>query len=89
MKKKLSVSEQIKHMKMKGICFDIISEADAAEYLEHNNYYLTEKLLAEGFAIWSIIELLSLKDFLNYIRVSMRNIPRPLMDIIYIIQLIL
>ena len=56
MKKKLSVSEQIKHMKMKGICFDIISEADAADYLEHNNYYFKLKAYAKNYAKYQIGE---------------------------------
>ena len=35
----LSVSEQIEHLKKKGIAFEICSEKDAADYLTNNNNY--------------------------------------------------
>ena len=40
MKKLLSVDELIEHMKNKGIIFDEVSEDDAKEFLQKNNYYM-------------------------------------------------
>lgn len=39
-KKLLSVDELIEHMKNKGIIFDEVSEDDAKEFLQKNNYYM-------------------------------------------------
>lgn len=38
-KKKLTISEQIEYMKIKGIQFNIVNENDAATYLSQNSYY--------------------------------------------------
>lgn len=38
-KKLLSITELIEHMKRKGILFNIISETEAAHFLEEHNYY--------------------------------------------------
>lgn len=54
MKKKISVPEQIEHMKSKGIGFEIVSETDAASYLEHNNYYFKLKTYAKNYAKYQI-----------------------------------
>ncbi len=36
----LTISEQIEHLKAKGITFSLMSEQAAADYLEnHNNYF--------------------------------------------------
>lgn len=40
MKGILSVEEQIQHMKEKGITFQYVTEAEAAEFLTNNNYYM-------------------------------------------------
>lgn len=40
MKKLLSVDELVEHMKLKGITFNEISESEAKEFLQHNNYYM-------------------------------------------------
>ena len=40
MKKLLSVDELIEHMKSKGITFEEVSEDDAKEFLQKNNYYM-------------------------------------------------
>lgn len=40
MKKMLSVDELIEHMKTKGITFNEVSEEDAKEFLQKNNYYM-------------------------------------------------
>ena len=40
MKKMLSIDELIEHMKNKGITFDIVSEEEAKEFLQKNNYYM-------------------------------------------------
>lgn len=40
MKQIKSTSELISHMKEKGILFNIISEIEAADFLENNNYYM-------------------------------------------------
>ena len=37
-KVKFSIEQQITHMKSKGITFDIVSEQEAYDYLENNNY---------------------------------------------------
>ena len=39
MRKKLTVNEQIEHLKSMGIQFNIISEKDAENYLNENTYY--------------------------------------------------
>lgn len=39
MKRLLSTEDLISHMKSKGIQFNIATEEDAFEYLEHNNYF--------------------------------------------------
>ena len=40
MKKLLTTSELVTHMKSKGIIFNVISESEAKDFLENNNYYL-------------------------------------------------
>lgn len=40
MKPILSIDELISHMKSKGITFDIVSEEDAKNFLQYNNYYM-------------------------------------------------
>lgn len=40
LKKLLSVDELIEHMKSKGITFHEVSENDAKEFLQKNNYYM-------------------------------------------------
>lgn len=40
MKTLLTVDELIEHMKAKGITFNEVSEKDAKDFLEHNNYYM-------------------------------------------------
>lgn len=49
MRKKLTVNEQIEHMKSKGIQFNIISEKDAENYLNENTYYFKLKAYAKMF----------------------------------------
>lgn len=46
---KLTVSEQIQHMKEKGIKFNIMSEHDAEQYLKFNNYYFRLKAYAKNY----------------------------------------
>lgn len=46
---KLTVKQQIEHMKSKGITFDIVSEEEAEQYLENNNYYFKIKAYAKMF----------------------------------------
>ncbi len=36
----LSIDELIEHMKNKGITFLEVSESDAKEFLQNNNYYM-------------------------------------------------
>lgn len=48
-KKKLSVEEQVQHMKKKGILFNIVSEKEAQEYLENNTYYFKIKAYAKNY----------------------------------------
>ena len=49
MKPKLSVAQQIEHMKSKGIGFTIIGEAEAAEYLSNNTYYFKLRAYAKNY----------------------------------------
>lgn len=48
-KVKFSIEQQITHMKSKGITFDIVSEQEAYDYLENNNYYFKIKSYAKMF----------------------------------------
>ena len=46
---KLSIPQQIEHMKNKGITFSICSEADARRFLADHNYYYKLKAYAHNF----------------------------------------
>lgn len=46
-KPKLSVPQQIEHMKAQGIRFSVMTEEDAAKYLEINTYYFKIKVYAK------------------------------------------
>lgn len=48
-KTKLSLDEQIDHMKSKGIKFDLFSEANAKEFLDKNTYYFKLKSYAKNY----------------------------------------
>ncbi len=48
-KNKLSIDEQIIHMKDKGIQFNIVSEDEAKDYLFKNNYYFRLKAYAKNY----------------------------------------
>jgi hypothetical protein len=48
-KEKLSIEQQITHMKDKGIQFNIIDESLANEYLINNNYYFRLKAYAKNY----------------------------------------
>lgn len=52
MKEKLTVNQQIQHMKTKGIQFNIVSEAEAIEYLTKNTYYFKIKAYAKNYDIY-------------------------------------
>lgn len=49
MRKKLSVKEQIEHMKSKGIQFNIVDEETAETYLSQNTYYFKIKSYAKNY----------------------------------------
>lgn len=49
MKEKLTVEQQIEHMKSKGIQFNIVSENDAISYLTNNTYYFKIKAYAKNY----------------------------------------
>ena len=49
MKEKISIDEQIDHMKAKGIKFDICSEEDAKLFLRNNTYYFKFKSYSKAF----------------------------------------
>lgn len=49
MKPKLSIDEQINHMKAKGILFDIMSEEAAKEFITDNTYYFKIKAYAKNY----------------------------------------
>ena len=53
---KLTINEQIEHMKSKGIQFNIISEDEAKYYLEENTYYFKLKSYAKNYATYQIGE---------------------------------
>lgn len=48
-KAKLTIDEQITHMKNKGILFNIINEQEAREFLMKNNYYFKLKAYAKNY----------------------------------------
>lgn len=48
-KPRLSIQEQIEHMKSQGIKFECMDESDAAEYLEESTYYFKIKAYAKLF----------------------------------------
>ena len=48
-KKKLTIDEQIEHMKGKGVKFDIVSEDQAKEFLLKKNYYFKLKAYAKNY----------------------------------------
>lgn len=48
-KPKLTIAQQIEHMKDKGIAFNIMDEAAASEYLSKNNYYFRVKAYAKNY----------------------------------------
>lgn len=50
LKQKLSVQEQINHIKSKGITFNFISEQDAQDFLENYNSYFRLKSYAKNFS---------------------------------------
>lgn len=49
MKQKLSIDDQIQHMKEKGIKFELASEEYAKGYLQNNTYYFKIKSYAKSF----------------------------------------
>lgn len=56
MKPKLSVEQQIQHMKLNGIGFNIIPETEARDYLKNNTYYFKLKAYAKNYAKYQIGE---------------------------------
>ena len=48
-KNKLTIDEQIEHMKNKGIMFNIVDEKSAKEFLTYNNYYFKIKSYAKNY----------------------------------------
>lgn len=53
---KLSVDEQIKHMKDKGIQFNLVSEEDAKLFLCNNTYYFKIKAYAKNYEKYQYTE---------------------------------
>ena len=49
MKEKLTVEQQIQHMKSKGVQFNIVSEEEATSYLTSNTYYFKIKAYAKNY----------------------------------------
>lgn len=56
MKQKLSVHEQIEHMKSKGVGFNIINESAAEVYLTENTYYFKIKAYAKNYDVYHSTE---------------------------------
>ena len=48
-KKKLSIDEQIEHMKNIGIKFNLVSEEQAKAYLENDTYFFKIKAYAKNY----------------------------------------
>ena len=53
---KISVKDQIKHMKSKGIKFSIVTEPEAEKYLTENTYYFKIKSYAKMFEKYQTTE---------------------------------
>jgi hypothetical protein len=51
MKNKLTIDEQIKDLKEKGVAFNIMNEDDAKKFLRYNNYYFKLKSYASNYPI--------------------------------------
>lgn len=51
---KLSIPKQIQDMKDRGILFSIVNEADAARFLENNNYYFKLKAYAKNYDTYQV-----------------------------------
>lgn len=51
MKNKLTVDEQIKDLKKKGVLFSIMNEEDAKKFLQYNNYYFKLKSYAGNYPL--------------------------------------
>lgn len=49
MKEKLTVKQQIEHMKSKGVQFNIMTEEEAETYLTNNTYYFKIKAYAKNY----------------------------------------
>ena len=49
LKPKLTIDEQIKHMKQQGISFELCSEQEAREFLENHNYFFKIKSYAKNY----------------------------------------
>lgn len=47
---KLTISEQIEHMKKRGITFDVVSEEKATSYLEENNNYFKLRAYRKNYS---------------------------------------
>lgn len=47
MKNKITIDDQISHMKSKGIKFNIMSEDDAKNFLSQNTYYFKFNLMVK------------------------------------------
>ncbi|MSN96411.1 Abi family protein [Campylobacter sp. FMV-PI01] len=49
MKNKLSIDQQIQHMKENGITFTLFKESEAKEFLQHSNYFFKVKSFAKNY----------------------------------------
>lgn len=55
-KTKLTIEQQIQDMKDKGVCFNIVSEQDAARYLKNNCYYFKLKAYEKNYETYRSTE---------------------------------
>ncbi len=62
MKPKLTIDEQIEHMRNKGIRFEIISETDAKKFISENTYFFKIKSYAKNYPKNSVGKYINL-DF--------------------------
>lgn len=70
MKQKLTINEQIKDLRDKGIKFDIIDEDEAKKFLRYNNYYFKLKTYEKNYIINPRTNLYINLDFAYLVELS-------------------
>lgn len=70
MKNKITINDQIQHMKSKGIKFNIMSEADAKDFLKNRTYYFKLKSYAKSFQLMNTCDNYLKLDFAYLVELS-------------------